>query len=111
MASEKSPDILDLPPPPRTFSERFKAIGPGIILASLSIGAGEWILFPAAILAFGAGIMWMAAIGCIVQAVLGSQSMKYTIYCGQPIQHAYMKLGKPVAWAWAWALMVFIPVI
>jgi hypothetical protein len=37
--------------------------------------------------------------------------MKYTIYCGQPIQHAYMKLGKPVVWAWAWALMVFIPVI
>jgi len=111
MASEKSSDIFDLPPPPRTFSERFKAIGPGIILASLSIGAGEWILFPAAILAFGAGIMWMAAIGCIVQAVLGAQSMKYTIYCGQPIQHAYMKLGKPVVWAWAWALMVFIPVI
>jgi Mn2+/Fe2+ NRAMP family transporter len=111
VAEEKPAEKLELPQPPRTFAEHIKAIGPGIILASLAIGAGEWYLFPAAILAFGPAIMWTAAIGCIVQGVLGSQSMKYTLYCGQPIHQAYMKLGKPIAWAWAWALMVFIPVI
>ena len=111
MAEEKPAEKLELPQPPRTFTEHIKAIGPGIILASLAIGSGEWYLFPAAILAFGPAIMWTAAIGCIVQGVLGSQSMKYTLYCGQPIHQAYLKLGKPIAWAWAWALMVFIPVI
>lgn len=111
MAEEARVEGFELPPPPRTLADHIKAIGPGIILASLSIGAGEWFLFPAMILAYGPMLMWTAAVGCIVQGVLGSQSMKYTIYCGQPIHQAYMKLGKPIAWAWAWALLLFIPVM
>lgn len=58
---------------------------------------------------FGPIFMWTAAIGCIIHAVLGVESMKWTVYTGQPIQLAYMKLGKAVAWAWS--LMLFIPVI
>ncbi|RLE52922.1 MAG: hypothetical protein DRJ33_02430 [Candidatus Methanomethylicota archaeon] len=101
----------ELPLPPKGFLGHLKAIGPGIILASLSIGAGEWFLFPAMIVKYGPMLMWTAAVGCILQAVLGAESMKYTIYCGQPIHQAYMKLGKPIAWAWAWALLLFIPVM
>jgi len=101
----------ELPPPPVGLKAHLKAIGPGIILASLSIGAGEWFLFPAMVVIYGPMLMWTALIGCIVQAVLGSESMKYTIYCGQPIHQAYMKLGKPLAWAWAWTLLLFIPVM
>ncbi|HID18025.1 TPA: hypothetical protein EYP27_00615, partial [Candidatus Bathyarchaeota archaeon] len=101
----------ELPPPPIGLGACLKAIGPGIILASLSIGAGEWFLFPALVVMYGPILMWTALVGCIIQAVLGSESMKYTIYCGQPIHQAYMKLGKPLAWAWAWALLLFIPVM
>lgn len=102
----------ELPPPPGPgLLAHLKAIGPGIILASLSIGAGEWFLFPAMIVSYGPTLMWTAVVGCVVQAVLGAESMKYTIYCGQPIHQAYMKLGKPLAWAWAWALLLFIPVM
>ncbi|MEM4699739.1 MAG: Nramp family divalent metal transporter [Candidatus Nezhaarchaeales archaeon] len=101
----------ELPPPPKGVVGHLKAIGPGIILASMAIGAGEWYLFPAMIVKYGPGLMWTAAVGCIVQAVLGAESIKYTLYCGQPIHQAYMKLGKPIAWAWAWALMLFIPVM
>jgi len=111
IAEEKPVEVHELPPPPRGIVGHLKAIGPGIILASLSIGAGEWFLFPAMILKYGPMLMWTAAVGCILQAVLGAQSMKYTIYCGQPIHQAYMKLGKPIAWAWAWALLLFIPVM
>jgi len=110
MTKESSKRELPPPPPPGLLST-LKAIGPGIILASLSIGAGEWIFFPAMIVKYGPSLMWMAAVGCILQAILGVESMKYTVYCGQPIHEAYMKLGKPIAWAWAWALMLFIPVI
>jgi Mn2+/Fe2+ NRAMP family transporter len=111
MSEEVTTEVFELPPPPKTLTEHIRAIGPGVILASLSIGAGEWYLFPAAILAYGPNIMWTAVIGCIVQAVLGSQSIKYTLYSGQPIHHAYLRLGKPIVWAWVWALLIFIPVI
>ncbi|MEM2212303.1 MAG: Nramp family divalent metal transporter [Candidatus Nezhaarchaeales archaeon] len=109
--SEKASKELELPPPPTGLMGHLKAIGPGIILASLAIGAGEWYLFPAMVVKYGPTLMWTAVIGCLVQAVLGSESIKYTLYCGQPIHQAYMKLGKPLAWAWAWAFLLFIPVM
>ncbi len=111
MTESKPAEGYELPLPPRGLSAHLKAIGPGIILASLAIGAGEWYLFPAMIVRYGPSLMWMAVVGCLVQGVLGSESMKYAVYCGQPIHQAYMKLGKPVAWAWAWALLLFIPVM
>jgi len=40
--SEKASKELELPPPPTGLMGHLKAIGPGIILASLAIGAGEW---------------------------------------------------------------------
>lgn len=109
MAEEKGRD--ELPPPPVGLGASLKAIGPGIIMASLAIGAGEWFLFPALVVAVGPMLMWTVLIGCLVQGVLASESMKYTIYTGQPIHQAYMKLGKPIAWAWAWAVLIFIPLM
>ena len=69
IAEEKPVEVHELPPPPRGIVGHLKAIGPGIILASLSIGAGEWFLFPAMILKYGPMLMWTAAVGCILQAV------------------------------------------
>ena len=38
-----------LPDPPKPgLLSYLKAAGPGVILGSLAIGSGEWILFPAA---------------------------------------------------------------
>lgn len=101
----------ELPPPPAGLKASLAAIGPGVILASLAIGAGEWILFPAMVVSYGPGLMWTALIGCVIQAVLGVESMKYTVYCGQPIHQAYMKLGKPAAWALLWTILLFVPVM
>jgi Mn2+/Fe2+ NRAMP family transporter len=84
MVKEASSGEYELPTPPKGLLAHLKAIGPGIILASLAIGAGEWFLFPAMIVIYGPTLMWTALVGCILQAVLGSESMKYTLYCGQP---------------------------
>ncbi len=109
----ENPQIKELPEPPEPrIGSYLKAIGPGLILASLAIGIGEWILFPTLILRFGPLLMWTAALGCIFQAVLGLESIKYTIYCGQPIHRAYMKIGPwPKLWAIVWTLLLFIPVM
>lgn len=100
------------PPPPPKLSSYFKALGPGVIMASLAIGSGEWITFPAVVAAFGPQLLWAAALSCLLQAVLAVESMKYPVYCGQPVHKAIQKLPPgPLGWAWAWTLMLFIPVM
>ena len=103
----------ELPEPPKpTIKEYLKAVGPGVIVGSLAIGAGEWILFPAVVVKFGPYLLWAALLSAIIQAVVAVESMKYPVYCGQPIHKAYQKLAPgPLAWAWIWALLLFIPVI
>jgi len=109
--SEGSGSELPPPPPPK-FSAYFKTLGPGVIMASLAIGSGEWILFPAVVAAFGPALLWAAALSCVLQAVLAVESMKYPVYCGQPVHKFIQKLPpRPLVWAWAWTLMVFIPVM
>ena len=100
------------PPPPPRLAAYLKAIGPGVIMASLAIGSGEWITFPAVVTTFGPQLLWAAAFSCLLQAVLAVESMKYPVYCGQPVHRAIQKLPPgPLGWAWAWTLMLFIPVI
>ena len=103
----------ELPEPPKpSIVEYLKTIGPGVILASLAIGSGEWILFPAVVVKFGPYLLWAALLSAIIQAVVAVESMKYPVYCGQPIHKAYHRLAPgPLAWAWIWVLLLFIPVI
>ncbi len=102
----------ELPVPPSGFKPILRTLGPGVIMASLAIGSGEWILFPAVVAAFGPKLLWMAALSCILQAVLAIESMKFPIYNGQPVHKAIQKMFPgPLGWAWAWALMLFIPVM
>ncbi len=103
----------DLPEPPKPgLISYLKAVGPGVILGSLAIGSGEWILFPAVVVKYGPYLLWAALLSCIIQAVVAFESMKYVVYCGQPIHKAYQKLPpNPLTWAWAWTLFIFIPVI
>ncbi len=105
------PESLPEPPKPGLMSY-LKAVGPGVILGSLAIGSGEWILFPAIVVKYGPYLLWAALLSSIIQAVIAVESIKYTVYCGQPIHKAYQKFPpNPLTWAWAWALLIFIPVI
>ncbi|MCS7133915.1 MAG: Nramp family divalent metal transporter [Candidatus Caldarchaeum sp.] len=110
---EKSSEVVELPEPPKPgFRSYLRAVGPGIIMASLAIGAGEWILFPAAVVRFGPFLMWAAAVSCILQAVLAVESMKTVVYCGQPVHKFYQRLRPGgVFWSWIWSVLLFVPVI
>ncbi|MEN2974638.1 MAG: Nramp family divalent metal transporter [Candidatus Caldarchaeales archaeon] len=103
----------DLPPPPEPSVRAYlRALGPGVIMASLAIGSGEWITFPAVIATFGPQLLWTAALSCLLQAVLAVESMKYPVYCGQPIHKAYQRLPPgPMGWAWIWTILLFVPVM
>ncbi len=73
MQQHKLPDweIDDLPaPPPFTVSNLFKVIGPGATLLAASIGSGEWLLGPAAVLKSGPSLLTIVTISVVFQVVV-----------------------------------------
>ncbi len=102
MRQHKLPDweIDDLPaPPPFTFSNLFKVIGPGAILLAASIGSGEWLLGPAAVLKSGPSLLTIVTISVVFQVVVNMEAMRYTMYTGEPIFAGFMRTS-PGALFW-----------
>ena len=57
----------ELPDPPsQGIIGYLKMVGPGVILGSLAIGSGEWILFPALVVKYGPYLLWAALLSAII---------------------------------------------
>lgn len=114
---EKSPkveylpahQVKDLPtPPPFTFKNVIKVIGPGAILLGTSIGSGEWLLGPATIVQYGAALLWITTIAVILQVFLNVEFVRYTMYTGEPIITGFMRTKPgPKLWGWLYSLFIF----
>jgi len=63
-----------------------------MILSAAAIGAGEWILAPATIARYGAGLTWVIFLALVVQTFMYIESLRYTLYTGEPIHVGYMRL-------------------
>jgi Mn2+/Fe2+ NRAMP family transporter len=91
--------VADLPaPPPFTFANVFRVIGPGAILLATAIGGGEWLVGPAAGVKYGATIMGVATVAIVLQLVLNLEAIRYTLYTGEPISTGFMRLAPHPAW-------------
>src|SRR5918993_5977708 len=65
----------DLPaPPPFTFRNVVRVIGPGAILLATATGGGEWLVGPAASVKYGSSIMGVATIAIALQLVLNLEA-------------------------------------
>ena len=95
-------EIEDLPAPPKyQFGKAFRSIlGPGIIALGGSIGSGEWLLGPAITAQYGGSLLWIATIAILLQAILNTEAIRYTLYTGEPMLSGYMRC-KPSAPFWA----------
>lgn len=95
-------EVAELPEPPRyQFGRAFASIlGPGIIALGASIGSGEWLLGPAITAQYGGTLLWIATIAIILQAFLNTESIRYTLYTGEPMLSGYMRC-KPGPRFWA----------
>jgi hypothetical protein len=67
-------------------------LGPGILLAGSSVGAGEWLFGPAVSAQFGGTFLWLATISIVTQAFYNLEVMRYTLYCGEPIFVGFFRL-------------------
>ena len=94
-------DVADLPaPPPFTFRNMLKVIGPGAIMAATSIGGGEWLVGPAAAVKYSTAIFLIATIAIVLQVIFNLEAIRYTLYTGEPIYGGIMRL-KPGPRFWA----------
>ncbi len=86
-----------------------RVIGPGAILLAFSVGAGEWLLGPAAIARYGPTILWIAAVSVVLQALLNTEMARYTLYTGEPIFTGFMRTAPgPRFWGWTYAGLHFL---
>ena len=75
-------------------------LGPGVLLAGASIGAGEWVFGPAVTAEYGATLLWLATISIVLQVFLNLEVMRYTLYCGEPVLVGFFRTWPgPVIWA------------
>ena len=77
-------EVAELPAPPQyQFGKAFRNIlGPGIIALGASIGSGEWLLGPAITAQYGGTLLWIATIAIVLQSVLNTESIRYTLVYG-----------------------------
>ncbi len=102
----------DLPePPPAPWRNALRVIGPGAVLLAVSVGAGEWLLGPAAIARYGAAILWVTTVSVVLQALLNTEMARYTLYTGEPIFAGFMRTAPgPAFWGWSYAWLHFLQI-
>jgi Mn2+/Fe2+ NRAMP family transporter len=100
-------EVADLPaPPPYHFGRAFRTIlGPGIIALGASIGSGEWLLGPAITAQYGGRLLWIATIAILLQVLLNTEAIRYTLYTGEPVFSGFMRC-KPGSRFWAFFYVI-----
>lgn len=103
-------ETADLPsPPPFNLRNAIAVIGPGAILLGTSIGSGEWLLGPAVTAQYSGSLLWLATASIILQVVMNTEFIRYTMYTGEPIYTGFMRT-RPGSkfWAFFYSLLAFL---
>lgn len=102
----------DMPaPPPFTFKNVLKVLGPGAIALGVSIGSGEWLLGPTVTARYGAGLLWVATLSILIQMVFNTEVIRYTLYTGEPIFTGFMRTKPgPKFWGWVYTILFALQV-
>jgi hypothetical protein len=101
--------VAELPaPPPFTFQNALRTVGPGVIGLGIAIGSGEWLIGPAVILKYGAALLWITTVSVILQVILNEEMARYTLYTGEPILTGFMRTQPgPPFWGWLYGICAF----
>ena len=75
----------------------WRMTGPGAILAGLSIGAGEIIIWPRIAAEYGSGMIWAAVIGLLLQLWINFEIGRWTIATGETVYTGYARAWRGFA--------------
>jgi len=84
-----------------------KMVGPSIILAGLSLGSGEFILWPYIVYKSGFVFFWACMLGVLTQFFLNMEIERWTLVTGESAITGFCRLSRQ--WAWVFLLLNIIP--
>lgn len=93
----------DLPPAP-TWKQ---LIGPSILLLGLSIGSGEFVLWPYITYKFGFAPFWACMVGVLTQYFINMEIERWALATGETAITGFCRLWKH--WSWIFLLCNVIP--
>lgn len=95
--------------PPRSWLERLKEVGPGIIITASIVGSGELIATTKLGAEVGFTLLWFIILGCIVKVFVQVELGRYTVSSGKTTLETLNSIPGPrlgVSWmVWLWLLM------
>jgi hypothetical protein len=105
-----APALRELPAAPPLA----RMLGPSVILAGLSIGSGEFVLWPRLTAEFGFALFWACWIGVTLQFFLNMEIERYSLATGESAVVGFLRLSRlfgpvflacsVVPWIWpGWA--------
>ncbi|MER0246279.1 Nramp family divalent metal transporter [Streptomyces sp. HSW2009] len=77
---------------------RWRAVGPGIVVAATGVGAGDLVATLIAGSKFGYTLLWAAVIGCLVKISLAEAVGRWHLATGQTLFHGWRTLGPWTSW-------------
>jgi hypothetical protein len=84
-----------------------QVLGPGVILAGLGVGSGEYILWPFMASTVGLGFLWAAVLGVTVQYFLNMEIERYTLATGETAVAGFVRFWKP--WGVLFCVFTIVP--
>ena len=94
--------------PPRRLSQALRRIGPGLILAGVTVGSGELIATTVLGAKAGYTVLWLILVSCLVKVAVQGELGRYTIGTGETTLEAFNRVPGPrfrVSWVvWLWLL-------
>ena len=84
-----------------------KMIGPSVMLAGLSLGSGEFIIWPHIVYQSGFVFFWACMLGVATQFFLNMEIERWTLVTGESAITGFCRMSRH--WAWILLLMNVIP--
>ena len=84
-----------------------KMVGPSIMLAGLSLGSGEFILWPHIVYKAGFVFFWACILGVVTQYFLNMEIERWTLVTGESAITGFCRLSKH--WAWVMLILNILP--
>lgn len=84
-----------------------KMVGPSIILAGLSLGSGEFVIWPHIVYKTGFIFFWACMLGVVTQYFLNMEIERWTLVTGESAITGFCRLSRQ--WAWIMLLLNILP--
>lgn len=75
-----------------------KMVGPGLILAGLALGSGEFVLWPFIVSRIGFVFFWACVVGVATQYFLNMEITRWTLATGESAITGFCRINRNFAW-------------